>query len=324
MLYRTADDAKVLDLPSVIRLPKQEVIGFIPDQSTLSTLINGETIEIDGFDTVVCKNLSWDVIRGLYPAQYGQTFKPAGWRIGILRPVGSTDQPVQDSSSILDFFEVNGNRFTPGTFKIRIDNVAIRDAEIDAFINKLQSGKFVFDLLANGEFEKEIPPYISGKLKEIIEANRTIWHDYKDLDLEAREKKRAETREFLKKGFRLLCKKGSSPKSLMKLAQDVCDPTIVPESKRLAIGTTPDLLALITAAKLFWSPSYIHHDNPKTHPTREEVMAFLRGLGLTEQNNASSGVTVIRPEAASDEKVGERPAIFRPVLRRQIKIATDT
>ena len=81
---------------------------------------------------------------------------------------------------------------------------------------------------------------------------------------------------------------------------------------------TPDILALATAAKLFWSPAHVENDRPETHPAREQVVAFLQFMGLTETNAASSGATIIRPETAAAGKVVKSP-YFRPTLRDLLK-----
>jgi hypothetical protein len=311
-LFRVDEGAPPLSEGPFIWLPKDELVGFVPDASTLSSLILGQPAEVESFGTVNCYNLSWDRIRGLIPCTVGHTFTLSGWRVGVFRIVDVNESPDELNVRNGDPTELNGHYVTRGSFTIRPDDVCIRDVDVQAFLNRLQSHEFISDLHKDGAFADDFPPYISGKLKEIIEANQVLWRKSDGLGPDDRERKRAATREYLSADFRSLCKKATSPDALVEFAAELCDPSTVPNTKRLNSLATPDMLALVTAAKVFWSPAYVENEKPETQPTREEVKTLLRFLGITTTNAASSGATVIRLEGAIDGKVGDKPSFFRP------------
>ena len=317
-LFRADEAASPLTQGPFIRLPKDELVGFIPDATILSAMICGQPADIESFNTVICDNLSWDGIRGLFPSTYGHTFQPFGWRIGIFRPLEAHESPNETAAPDLSHAEIDGRCVTRCSFAIRPDHVCIRDVDVRTFLDSLQSHDFISDLHKSGAFTEEFPAYISGKLKEIIEANQVLWSKWEGLGADVRDRKRAASVEYLSTDFRSLCKKGTSPDALVKFAADVCDPSTVPESRRIGSSATPDMLALVTAAKLFWSPVYIDSGRPETHPAREEAMAFLRFMGMTATNAASDGVTIIRPEQAIAGKFGEQPPFFRPLPTRRL------
>lgn len=313
-LFRVDEDASPLTQGPLIRLPKGELVGFVPDARTLEALLSSNPVEIESFDTVICNNLSWDCFRGLFPSTSGHTFRPVGWRAGVFRILDGCG--ASDEANAADLLSIDGRSVIQDSFVVRPDHVCIRDADTKRFLVSLTSYSFISDLFDCGTFKEELPPYISGKLKEMIEANQVLWRKHEGLGSDERVRKRAFTVEYLNDKFRSFCKKGTNPDSLVKFAADACDPSSLANSRKLESSVTPDMLALVTAAKLFWSPINVQNDKPETHPTRDEIVAFLQFMGLTGTNAASHGVTIIRPEKAAAGKVGERPPLFSPLLRR--------
>lgn len=315
-LLRVTEDARPLTEGPLIWLSKDELLGFVPDSSTLAALLDGLPIEVDSFDTVICNNLSWDSNRGLVPSTHGHRFRPIGWRAGAFLILDSGESGAEQATDLplSDGYIVRLDRFI-----VRPDDIYIRDADVKTFITSLKSYDFISDLFHNGAFTEEMPSYISGKLKEIIEANHVFWREHEGLGVEVRARKRAGTLEYLNDEFLSLCDKKTKPESLVQFAAAVCDPTYVAESKKLGYSATPQLLALLTAAKLFWSPISVQNDKPETHPSREEVVWLLRFMGLTETNAASYGATIIRPETAVAGKVGTRPPLFTHLRRSDLR-----
>lgn len=164
---------------------------------------------------------------------------------------------------------------------------------------------------------EELPTYVSGKLGELIEANRLYWRGYQSIDTSEKERRRSEFLNHLKEDFSQLCDKKSNNKTLVAFAATICDPTLLPESRRLhSTSVTPAMLALLTAAKLFWSAHCQGSQTYETYPNREAVIEFLRFMGLREADAASSGTTLIRPESARTPEP-EKDWQTTMILRRQ-------
>lgn len=314
-IFRVHESASPLTKGPLIPVSKSELVGFVPDAATLAAFISGQPVEVESFDTLICNNLSWDSFRGLIPNTVGHTFQPTGWKAGAF---GIAESPAEETheSDILpgqaDCYDVTQRKFA-----VRPDHVCIRDADVRVFLSSMLSYSFISDLHTDGAFSEELPSYISGKLKEVIEANRALWRT-REGGLEDRHRTRAATRKYLSEDFGSLCKKGSSKKGLLELAVTVCDPSM-PGSNVPGTSATREMLALATAAKLFWSPAYVELGTPWTHPAREEVTKFLQFMGMTTTNMASTGATLIRPETASGNASSERPPLFRPPLSRTMR-----
>lgn len=297
-LTRLHAEAAPLSAGEYVWFPKDEIVGFVPETSTLFTLIAGQRVELDSFTTVISRNLGWDKARGLILATVGHVFQPTGWEI---RAFGLGETSAASELAELRDILVTGTfdeRVQRLRFNIQPNDISISQAEILAFIARLQSYEFISDLYSNGKVVEALPTYVSGKLSEVIEANHVIWRNFENLSLEERERKRKATLDYLNEDFRSLCKKGSSADGLAKFAAEACDPTLVANVDKCGSHVTPNILAMLTAAKLFWSPNYVDHEAPDTHPARAQVEALLRFMGIKTTNASSSAATIVRPEKA--------------------------
>lgn len=297
---------------SIQKLPLDEIIGFIPDRDTLANLASQSHVEVNSFDSVICRNLTWDKFRGLVPSSAGHTLSPAGWRIAAYarKTICENLNEVGSDAAMASIEEKIPN---PIPIKILPNYISIRDTDIQAFISRINSHEFISDLYSDGKITEELPTYISGKLSEIIAANRYFWRNRQRIDKNEENRRRQQTIEYLnkpkelrpsdsespsEKRFYELCNKQSNPKSLTEFAARICDPSQSPSSKQSKSSVTPTILALLSAAKLYWSSPNINYLVHETHPKVLDVASFLRHMGVNETNAAGKGVAVIRPEDA--------------------------
>ncbi|MCZ8318866.1 MAG: hypothetical protein O9303_08640 [Silanimonas sp.] len=312
-LFRTTPDARPLDIPSPLFVPKTELLGFVPDEAVLSDLIRSGKSNVAAFAELACKNLGWDSLRGLIPSAPYQVLRPDGWRLGAFQFVDALDEPEAEVSELTP---IDGQAARQHGFVVTPDDLVIRDRDIEAFLESLHTHRFISDLFDNERFADPLPAYVSGKLSNIIEANTVLWRDFDHADREGIKRKRKGTREFLDDEFRSLCDKKATANTLTAFAAEVCDPSLVPSAKRRKTCVTPDLLALVTAAKLFWSPDWVDLKKPETHPSREIVESVLRLMGMNARNAAARGATVVRPEGAVAGKKVVSTHFFKPRVER--------
>ena len=295
-LVRLDESAMPLDTKTYIWFPKYEIEGFVPDTSTLYALLSSDLAEVSSFATVVSRNMGWDLVRGLVPSTGNHTFRAPGWEMRGFEVGGvSTDSGLMNLRNALKHGQAD-QKLQQFKLKIRLSDISITQAEIQSFASRLRSYAFISDLFSNGKFSTARPDYLSKKLVEMIEGNQIYWRNSENLAVEERKRRRTATREYLELDFRALCKKGTSPGGLVKFAAGACDPTLGSASRRVGASATSDLLALVTAAKLLWSSPHVDYNDPRTHPTREQVGVFLRSMGVTSENAASAGTTIVRPE----------------------------
>lgn len=201
------------------------------------------------------------------------------------------------------------------------------------FLDGIKNHTYISDIISNGNITDSQPKYLSGKLKGIFETNSSIWKNYNNLKPSEREQQRQKAKDLLRSNFKPHCKAGSNADSLLNFATTASDPTFVSKTKKI-IGDsiTPVMAAMLTAAKLYWSPEYISDSDPSTHPPRESIINFLKWTGITEQNTASAAATIIRPEKATagnkrlphhDKFFGPGPDLLRANLRRSKPIYVD-
>lgn len=290
--------ATPLHAADYIWFPKSEILGFIPEPTLLTSLVSEEFVKVDSFSAVRSQNLTWDPARGLVTTTRVNTFQAPGWKLCAFT-LGNVSDP-QDFADLQDALKLGrtDDRLQRVVFDVRIKDLSIFQADLQAFIASLRSYEFISELYSNGKVVETLPSYVSGKLSEIIEANHVIWRNYENLSLEERERKRKATLDYLDDDFRSLCKKGSSADGLVEFAAEACNPTLVANAAKRGSNVTPNILAMLTAAKLFWSPNYVDHNEPATHPARGQVEGLLRFMGVKTKNASSSAATIVRPEKA--------------------------
>lgn len=267
-----------------ISMPEKGVMGLVLSTTDCAQLAAGQSIEKKFFGAIIRKHGAWANVIDPITGRLGSTLPPDGWRIAAYKKPSSSQ-------------EENWSIHWPLPVKIRAVNVYIRDVDIEVFIARLKTFQFISDIFNGERITEELPAYASGKLNELIAANRLFWRNYQNIARDEKERRRVEVGEFLEENFGPLFDKKSNPKALIAFAAEICDPTLVPPSQQLpATSATPGILALLTAAKLFWSAHCTCPRGYETYPSRDAVVDFLRFMGLREANAASSGATLIRPE----------------------------
>jgi hypothetical protein len=269
-------------------------LGLILEETDLFQLAAGKLVEASRFYALIRKNAGWTEIVPPIPNRSDTSEQEPGWRVVAFRRAAAED---------------TAHRNTPEPVSLRITptSLYVRNMDVAMFAKCLLSGQFVNDLIIKGIVTEELPEYVSGKLREMVDANRLYWRGYRDIDLSEKERRRTETRKYLQEDFWRLCDKKSKPGSLLDFAADACDPASVPESQRLdTASATPDLRAMLTAAKLFWSPHWIYKAGNATQPSRESIEDVLRFMGMRKTNTASSATTILRPEKEIISTLPER------------------
>jgi hypothetical protein len=287
-------------------MPEQGVMALILSDSDCAQLAIGQQVEQPLFGSVIRTQGVWGNVIEPIPGRLGSTLRPDGWRIAAYKKIASEGG--------------NWSVHSPISIKIRAVNVYIRDVDIEDFIARMKSYEFISDIFDGQRFADELPPYVSGKLSELIAANRLFWRKYQDIDGAEKERRKGAVADSLNERFAPLCDKKTNAKALTAFAADICDPTAVPHSQQLpGTSATPGILALVTAAKLFWSAHCIHPQAHETYPSREAVVDFLRFMGLREANAASSGATLIRPEGV--ETPDPQPDWLTTIRQRRQRLA---
>jgi hypothetical protein len=273
-----------------VLIADKNLMGFILTVSHCATLAAGQKIKGPLFQELMRKATQWVNILPAIPGRLGSKLRANGWRVAAYKRAVLPE---------------NGQwpEYSPTALTISASNVYIRDVDVQDFINRVKSFRFIDDLFVDNEIASELPSFVSGKLSEMVVANRAFWKDSRGLNPNQREVRRAEVIDFLKGDFAKLCSKMSKPKSLIKFAAESCDDSLLAKSQQLPTSfVTPALLALLTAAKLYWSAPSAHPSIPEMYPNPEYIISFLRFMGVTTQNGAAFGRTLIRPEKASYPK----------------------
>ena len=294
-LVRTDSAAAPLHVADYIWFPKSEILGFVPEPTLLTSLISEESVKVDSFSAVRSQNLTWDPVRGLVTTTRANTFRAPGWKLCAFT-LGNVSDP-QDFADLQDALKLGrtDDRLQQVVFDVRIKDLSIFQADLQAFIANLKSYDFISDLYKDGKLTEEPPTYVSKKLSEMMAANSIYWRDSHSLSAIEIDRRRQATRDYLDEYFRIHCSAKSKPDTLVELAMQFCDPTLGSKKRRIGPYTTTDVLALLTAAKLFWSPPHVT-GTPKKYPTDKEVRPFLRFMGMKTTNAAAHGETLIRPE----------------------------
>jgi hypothetical protein len=267
-----------------ISMPEPGVMGLVVPNDDLAELAAGRRVELKFFSAIIRKQTIWGNIIQPIAGRLGSSLRPEGWRIAGYKRITSTEQGTWDVHS-------------PVVVKLSAVNIYARDVDVEDFVSRLRSYQFIADVFPGDRIVDELPPYVSGKFRELIDANSLFWRNADGIDAPERERRRGEVLKYFKEDFLGLCDKKTNPTSLLKFAASACDPTLVPPSQQLlSTSVTPAMLALLTAAKLYWSAHCKYGQTRETYPDQEALLSFLRFMGLQEGNTAASGRTLIRPE----------------------------
>lgn len=266
-----------------ISMPEPGVMGLVLSKGDLAELAAGRRIEQAYFTAILRKQSVWGNVVPPISGRLGSSLRAEGWRVAAYRNVTSSEQGAWDIHN-------------PVTVKIAPANVYARDVDVEDFLRRLQSYQFIADLFIGNRIIEELPSYVSGKLRELIDANRFYWRDADGIDVLETERRRSEVLKYLNGDFFEHCEKQSNAESLVRFAASACDPLEDPRSELLPMtSVTPSMLALLTASKLYWS-AHLKHEQRETYPDQEALLTFLRFMGMKKGNTAASGRTLIRPE----------------------------
>lgn len=267
-----------------IKMTTAGVIGLVLTPEDIRKLAAGNLVRTSIFSALLRKNYGWIEMVAPIVHPWNISLPPENRRIGIERPVPQSE----------------GNSECPSLYEFAISptGACILDQDMERFREHLYHGGFTNDIFFDSKIVEELPPYVSVKLKELIEANRLYWRNYVDADTAEHDRRRARMREYLQEDFIANCDEQTSKEGLLEHAIRFADPTAVHESKRLqpSASATENLLILLTAAKLFWAPHLACNHSYETYPDRDAMAAFLRFMGMSSSNAATAGVAIIRPE----------------------------
>ncbi|MBB6600292.1 hypothetical protein [Luteimonas sp. MC1825] len=279
-------------------------MGLVLAADDCAKLAAGLGVEQAFFKAVIYKQMIGGELLSPTRGRFGSSLRPDGWHISAYKKITSAD-------------EGDWSAHDPISVKVAPVNVYARDVDVDTFIVGLRTYAFIDDLfLDNERIVDELPSYVSGKLTELVDANRIFWRNANEPDVSEKARRRAGASNYLQEDFLDLCGKTSKPNSLLAFAIDACDPTALPHSKRLlSTSVTPAMLALLTASKLYWSAHCALGQTRDTYPDQEAILSFLRFMGLQTGNTAASGRTLIRPEGVRSPDA--QPDWLTTIMRRR-------
>lgn len=189
-----------------------------------------------------------------------------------------------------------------------IDLYARRD-DIDIFIDVIDmigatgAKPFLHDLLVGEHVIDEKPAYISQKLTHLIETSERFWR-IKPVDTKDYDTKREKVRRAMQDPeFHSYFDKSSPAEGVLDAAERFIEPMYArkiedDEKQAWPWYLTPEIVTLVAASKLYWSPPHVDLEKVATHPRNEEIEAYLRIRGISG-NRANSAMTLIRPEEAA-------------------------
>ena len=197
----------------------------------------------------------------------------------------------------------------PASTLIQANTVCARDVDVSNFVRSLVDYSFIADIYDGNTISEDLPPYLSAKLLELVSLHRLIWSDAKDLHAAEMKEAKNLLSSRLERAFKHLCRERSNVKLLARYGATVCHP-FSEGNMRLNEGTmvTPLMLALLTAAKLYWAPHRSDSGKYETRPSSKAIVGFLRNMGLKKLNEGRAGATLIEPEAAWEKEDDETTA----------------
>lgn len=282
---------------------EQSLFGIQLEPAQCAALALGQSIRATFFDHVMVRGSPW-MAHFDSSADAWDREMPSGTRIASFSTVYPAFlDPDKSSRSVSGhLLSSKWNRTpeeyarTPVAHLVRPLDVLVRDVDLKAFIRSLTSYEFISDLYQGKKLVDEMPSYVSEKLQEIVFVNRVYWKGASALERTEIDARDTRAVTYLEGDFRDMCPRTSSPDGLITFASQVANPTIRRRENHDSV--TPALLALLTASKLYWSPTHVDLSRNETLPEPASVTRFLRFMGLTDGNEAASGTVVIRPNNA--------------------------
>ena len=282
------------------------LIGLCLDSTHCESLAKGQELRLPFFTTAMflgisgitlvdCKEDAWEnklpkgTCFAMFPTQTPHFFSGSrGWR-------QSPSRFLPDAVSRRtpeEFLRA------PISFHIQSGAACVRDVDIAHFICRLTSYGFIDDLFDGKSVAAHLPEYISAGLKILVESHRKFWNEREKLTDEEKASCRKQLENSVLREFDRVCKKKRNATALAVFGANICDP-FSKDEVRLTEATLvpPRLLALLTAAKLFWLPHYSQASKYKTRPPSPALVAnFLQFMALNQANDGWNGSRLLNPK----------------------------
>ncbi|RDS82252.1 hypothetical protein DWU98_09465 [Dyella monticola] len=317
-----------LNLPdSVMSLPNRSEVGasVLFDKGIIGFFLNPEDCEAIRRDGKVRQSLFPAVLRrrfDRYEMEYPDPrHGPENHYPGIDNP---EDWRVACYPAETNFFlDAEKGYPQPIELNITLSSLCVCREDVEDFLGIIDSDNFLHDLFTSPDEEAdyadseiwkdhlvvEKPPYISAKLIHLIETSERFWQKRPLDNPHDHSAKQSKVREALKNAeFRKLFKSRKKKRGVTKDQLDAAYRFIEPLYAREQMSgegklsgheyLAPELLILLAAAKLFWSPPHVSLKDTSTYPKNADIEAYLRIRGI-RGNDADAAMTLIRPENAA-------------------------
>lgn len=190
---------------------------------------------------------------------------------------------------------------------IRREDLLVSLPEIERYLDTLDINVYLEDLFKDGDVVTDRPKYFSDKLNCMIDAVEKYWRRVGPNDRDKFDSKAQDVKDYLETEFKKILSEGEARLDIgagvMKFALRATTPVFARRgatADELAASPSyisPELMALMAAAKWSWGVSTVRLDAVISHPKLKDIHQYLRGMGVSG-NDRSSGATLIRPERA--------------------------
>jgi hypothetical protein len=302
--------AAVISLPNpqmigISHLGHRDVVGFFLGQEDCDAFLRDGKLRQSLFPAALRKRFDHYQpefpLPGYFPIGRHPDLDPHGWRVACY-----------PKETLFDLDPETGYP-SPISKLCGLASLYVLQEHIESLLDVIDSDAFLHDLIftpANGTHPAtshvivEKPAYISKKLTHLIETSERFWQKRPSDDSNDYTTRREKVRNALNDSDFLDCfRMAKASNSLLETAAQFIEPlyahsNMSDEGKLSGHAyLAPELLILLAAAKLFWSPPHIDLDNPATHPKNEEIEAYFRIRNIIG-NDADYAITLIRPERA--------------------------
>ncbi len=235
-----------------------------------------------------------------------KTLKPEGWRLACYEDQG----PALYSRGL--------GYSKPVGIELSVDKLFATAQAIKSFFDAIDTNVFVSGLIQDGQIVEDRPAYFSKKLNHLLDGSDIFWRTAKpSVDAEFTGRRSRSIEHFKDPDFHAFFEQGEAAEGMVEAAVKFIVPVFArknsseAESAASPTRITPELKALMAAAKYFWSSANIRLDVVNTHPRRDAVERYLRYMGFTK-DDAGLGATLVRPEGAAKGPPLKRKLTFKP------------
>lgn len=205
-------------------------------------------------------------------------------------------------------FFIDGRGYSkPMGIDIRREDLLVSLPEIERYLDTLDINVYLEDLFRDGDVVTDRPKYFSDKLNCMIDAVEKYWRRLDPSERDKFNSRAQEVRIYLEKEFKEILNKVKGRHDIGSTVMDFALRATTPVFARRGATAdeiaaspsyiSPELMALMAAAKRFWGVSTVRLDAVISHPKKEDIHLYLQGLDVT-WNDRNAGATLIRPERA--------------------------